>query len=256
MNGSVRQLRIRQLIDSNEFVDLETLQRELDASVSTLRRDLIELEQQGVLKRVYMAARCSRHSSSANGALCRFPRPERAHAQRKRTHRPPLSAGMVEEGQTVILDGGSTVAAVSRHLSTLRLQVVTNSLAIAEVFADARQIELTLTGGYLYPRTRVMVGPLCEHTLSTVRADTLIMGIGGVTEAGYSNNNTLVVGPERMMIEVSQKVIIVADHTKFGKSAMIPVAPLSVADLVVTDSGLAIEHQQMLRDYGIEFRLT
>jgi DeoR/GlpR family transcriptional regulator of sugar metabolism len=165
-------------------------------------------------------------------------------------------AGLVEEGQTVILDGGSTVAAVSRHLAALRLQVVTNSLAIAEVFADARQIELTLTGGYLYPRTRVMVGPLCEHTLSTVRADTLIMGIGGIMEAGYSNNNTLVVGPERMMIEVSQRVIIVADHTKFGKSAMIPVAPLDVADLVVTDSGLAIEHQQMLRDHGIEFRLA
>ena len=134
--------------------------------------------------------------------------------------------------------------------------MVTNSLAIAEVFADARQIELTLTGGYLYARTRVLVGPLCEHMLGTVRADTLIMGIGGVTEAGYSNNNTLVVGPERKMIEVSQRVIVVADHSKFGKSAMIPVAPLDVADIVVSDSGLDACHQRMLREHEVEVRLA
>jgi DeoR/GlpR family transcriptional regulator of sugar metabolism len=252
MNGTVRQLRIRQLIESNEFVDLDTLHRETAASVSTLRRDLMELEQQGVLRRVYGGAMAAQPSTNNTFDF----RVQSGRMPNEKERIAAAVAGLVEEGQTVILDGGSTVAAVSRHLAALRLQVVTNSLAISEVFADARQIELTLTGGYLYPRTRVLVGPLCEHTLSTVRADTLIMGIGGVTEAGYSNNNTLVVGPERKMIEVSQKVIIVADHTKFGKSAMIPVAPLEVADLVVTDSGLAIEHQQMLRNHGVDVRLA
>jgi DeoR family transcriptional regulator, fructose operon transcriptional repressor len=252
MNGSVRQLRIRQLIESNEFVDLDTLRRDLAASVSTLRRDLMELEQQGVLRRVYGGAMSAQPST--NGTLDYQFQSRRMESEKERMA--ALVAGLVEDGQTVILDGGSTVAAVSRHLAGRRLQVVTNSMAIAEVFADARQIELTLTGGYLYPRTRVMVGPLCEHTLSTVRADTLIMGTGGVTEAGYSNNNTLVVGPERKMIEVSQRVIIVADHSKFGKSAMIPVAPLDVADLVVSDSGLAAGHQQMLREHKVEVRLA
>ena len=250
MNGSVRQLRIRQLIESNEFVDLDTLQRELTASVSTLRRDLIELEQQGVLKRVYGGAMAAQPANTFDFQL------QSGRMQDEKKRIAAAVAELVEDGQTVILDGGSTVAAVSRCLAERRLQVVTNSLAIAEVFADARQIELTLTGGYLYPRTRVMVGPLCEHTLSTVRADTLIMGIGGVTEAGYSNNNTLVVGPERKMIEVSERVIIVADRSKFGKSAMIPVAPLDVADFVVSDSGLDSGYQQMLRNHGVEVRLA
>jgi len=252
MNGSVRQLRIRQLIDSNEFVDLETLRRELAASVSTLRRDLMELEGQGVLKRVYGGAMAAQ--PSANSTLdFRF---QSGRMQDEKERIAAAVAGLVEDGQTVILDGGSTVAAVSRHLAERRLQVVTNSLAIAEVLADARQIELTLTGGYLYPRTRVLVGPLCEHTLSTVRADTLIMGIGGVTQAGYSNNNTLVVGPEQKMIEVSRRVIVVADHGKFGRSAMIPVAPLDVADLVVSDSGLDAGYREMLREHGVEVRLA
>ena len=253
MNGSVRQLRIRQLIESNEFVDLETLRRELEASESTLRRDLIVLEEQGVLKRVYGGAMAAAHAT-VNHTMDFQWQSGRMPEEKERIA--AAVAALVEEGQTVILDGGSTVAAVSRHLTGRRLQVVTNSLAIAEVFADARQVELTLTGGYLYPRTRVLVGPLCEHTLGTVRADTLIMGIGGVTEAGFSNNNTLVVEPERKMIEVSQRVIIVADHSKFGKSAMIPVAPLEVADLVVTDSALDASYQEMLRQHQVEVILA
>jgi DeoR family fructose operon transcriptional repressor len=252
MNGSLRQLRIRQLIESNEFVDLETLRRDLSASESTMRRDLMVLEQQGVLKRVYGGAMAAQPAS--NTTLDFQFQSGRMQAEKERIA--VMVAALVEDGQTVILDGGSTVAAVSRHLVGRSLQVVTNSLAIADEFADARQIELILTGGYLYPRTRVMVGPLCEHMLGTVRADTLIMGIGGVTETGYSNNNTLVVGPERKMIDVSQRVIIVADRSKFGKSAMIPVAPLDVADLVVTDGGLGAAYQAMLREHKVEVMLA
>jgi DeoR/GlpR family transcriptional regulator of sugar metabolism len=156
----------------------------------------------------------------------------------------------------VILDGGSTVAEVAGELVNRPLNVITNSLAIAQVLKNAREIELTLTGGYLYPRLEVMLGPVCEHSLSGVAADVLIMGSGGITEAGLSNNNTLLVGSERKMIEVSQKVIIVADHTKFGRSAMLPVAALDVVDVIVTDKALAAEYQELVRSRDIELLLA
>ena len=120
----------------------------------------------------------------------------------------------------------------------------------------SRNVEVTLTGGYLFPRLEVMLGPLCERMLASVAADVLVMGIGGVTEAGFSNNNTLVVGSELRMIEVSRTVIIVADATKFGRPAMVPVAPLDVADVVVSDSSLAPEHRQMLEARGIRVLLA
>jgi DeoR family transcriptional regulator of aga operon len=82
------------------------------------------------------------------------------------------------------------------------------------------------------------------------------MGTGGVTESGLSNNNTLLVGSERKMIEVSRKVIIVADHTKFGRSAMVHLAPLDVIDVVVSNCALGAEHQQMLRARDIEILLA
>ena len=92
--------------------------------------------------------------------------------------------------------------------------------------------------------------------LATVAADVLVMGIGGATPDGFSNNNTLLVGSERKMIEVSRKVIIVADSSKFGRAAMTPLAPLDAADIVVSDAGLADEHRRMLEASGVDIVLV
>lgn len=252
MKAAERQLRIRQMLDSKDFLDLETLCRELDASESSVRRDLDDLEEEGVLKRVYGGAVPAQPSAGA--AFDFSVESGRFSDEKNRIAR--LTAGLIQDGETVILDGGSTVAAVAGELASKSLHIVTNSLPIAEALEARRNIELTLTGGYLDPRIRVMLGPLCEQMLSLIRADVLIMGIGSVSEDGFSNNNTLVVGSEQKMIEIANRVIIVADRTKFGRSAMIPVAQLSAADTVVSDSELAPEYVELLRSKGIEVLLA
>jgi DeoR family fructose operon transcriptional repressor len=252
MKAAERQLRIRQMFETRDFLDLETLCRELDASESSVRRDLDILEEEKALRRVY------------GGAVSLQTPPSRAFDYDTESGRltdvkdriAKVTAGLIEDGQTVILDGGSTVAAVAKELSGKSLHIVTNSLPIAEGLESLRNIELTLTGGYLDPRLRVMLGPFCEQMLAAIRADAVIMGIGGISEAGFSNNNTLVVGSEQKMIEVASRVIIVADHTKFGRGGMFPMAPLSAANVVVTDSGIAPEHAEMLRAQGLEVYLA
>jgi DeoR family fructose operon transcriptional repressor len=251
MKAAGRQLRIRGLLESQEFIDLGTLCRELDASESSVRRDLIAIEKEGLLKRVYGGAM----AVEAHGHDLDFDWQSTRMAEEKRRIG-AVAAGLIEDGQTVILDGGSTVACVARALKNRSLQAITNSLPIAELFADSREIEVTLTGGYLYPRLRLMVGPLCEQMLSGITADVLIMGMGGVTEAGFSNSNTLVVSHERKMIEVARKVIIVADRTKFGRASMIHLAPLEVADIVVSDAALSPDDQEMLKAHGVEALLA
>lgn len=251
MKAAERQLRIRQRFESKDFLDLDILCRDLDASESSVRRDLDVLERQGVLKRVYGGA----VPVQAPGATFEFAvEQERLSDEKSRIAR--VTAGLIEDGQTVILDGGSTVAAVAQELASRSLHVVTNSLPIAEALESKRNVELTLTGGYLDPRIRVMLGPLCEQMLGLIRADVVIMGIGSVSDAGFSNNNTLVVGSEQKMIEIANKLIIVADHTKFGRSAMIPVAQLEVADVVVSDTGLDPEYVSLLRSKGVEVLLA
>lgn len=241
MKAAGRQIRIRELIEAQEFVDLSTLCRQLDASESSVRRDLVAMESAGELKRVYggaMAVQARDQRLDYDWLSSRMADEKRRIGA--------VAAGLVEDGQTVILDGGSTVAAVASSLRNHSLHVITNSLAIADIFRESREIEVTLTGGYLYPRLRAMLGPLCEQMLSTVTADVLVMGIGGMTEAGFSNSNTMVVSPQRKMIEAARKVIVVADHTKFGRGAVIHLASLDVADVVVSDSALAQDYQELL----------
>jgi len=252
MKATERQLRIRQMFESRDFVDLETLCRELDASESSIRRDLDILEGEKVLKRVYGGA--VPMQPPANNTFNYAEESERFSDEKSRIAK--LAAGLIKDGQTVILDGGSTVAAVARELASKSLHVVTNSLPIAEGLESARNIELTLTGGYLDPRIRVMLGPFCEKMLGAIRADAVIMGIGCISEAGFSNNNTLVVGSEKKMIEIADKVIIVADHTKFGRGGMFPVAPLNAVDVVVSNRELAPGYVELLTRNGIEVMLA
>jgi DeoR/GlpR family transcriptional regulator of sugar metabolism len=248
MKAAERQLRIRQMLESRDFLDVETLCHELKASEASVRRDLGALENERVLKRVYGGA--VPVQTSGDYAV------ETVKQSDEKSHIARLTANLIEDGQTVILDGGTTAAAVAKALATKSIHVITNSLPIAEVLESFRNIELTLTGGYLDPRIRVMLGPSCEQMLSSIRADAVIMGIGGITESGFSNNNTLVVGSEKKMIEVADKVIIVADHTKFGRGAMFQVDPLSAADIVVSDSVLAPEYLELLRRHQIEVCLA
>lgn len=251
MNQAHRQIRIRELLEEREFVDLETLCRELGTSESSVRRDLAQLEAARVIKRVH------------GGALAVQPRGhlldynwqrDRQSAEKRRIGE--RAASLIEDDQTVILDGGTTVTSVAEHLVERALRVITNSLPIVRVLRDSRNIDVTLTGGYVFPRLEIVLGPLCEHVLATVAADVLVMGIGGATADGFSNNNTLLVGSERKMIEVSRKVIIVADSSKFGRAAMTPLAPLDVADIVVSDEKLAPGHRKMLEDAGIDVVLV
>ena len=251
MRPAERQLMIQESLDTGEFLDIGLLGRRFSASPSTIRRDLVRLERRGLLQRVHGGA----VSAQAREDRLDFAwRSTRAQAEKARIGK--AAAALVEEGQTVILDGGSTVAAVARNLLGRRLQVITSSLPIAEIFWDSRATEVTLTGGYLYPRLGVLLGPFCEQMLGSVSADLLIMGIGGAAESGFTNSNTLIVGSERKMIDVSRTVMIVADHLKFGRRAMVDLAPLDVADIVVTNEELDPKYREWLERAGLRVVLA
>ena len=236
------------MFEMRDFVDVETLCRELKASESSVRRDLGILESENALKRVYGGA--IPVPLAGEYAL------ETVRLGEEKNQIARVAASLIEEGQTVILDGGTTVAAVARELAHKSIHVITNSLPIAEVLESHRNIELTLTGGYLDPRIRVMLGPFCEQMIGAICADAVIMGIGSISESGFSNNNTLVVGSEKKMIEVADRMIVVADHTKFGRGGMFHVASLAAADVVVSDRDLAPQYAELMRMHNIELHLA
>jgi DeoR/GlpR family transcriptional regulator of sugar metabolism len=247
--GSVeRQIKLQELLTGvDEFVNLSDLCRRLNASRSSLRRDLIELEQRGILRRVHGGAiSISQRDESMDYRKLASSR----HEEKARIGK--ATAALIENGQTVIMGGGSTTVEVARHLLDRPLQIITNSMPLAQVFWESRQVEVTLTGGYMYPRLGIQLGPICERMLNGVTADVLVMGVRGITQSGLSDGNSLVVGAIRTMIEVSSKVIIVADHSKFGQVSMLHVADLRDLDVIVSDTGLSPEFRNMVENSGVQ----
>lgn len=242
-----RHLRAQQLFSNQEFIDIDQLCRSLDTSRSTVRRDLIEMEKRGILRRVHGGAISlkTRDEILDFGKLSSSCREEKERIGK-------IASTLVQDGQTVIIGGGSTAVEVARNLLDRPIQVITNSIPVAQVFWDCKQVEVTLTGGYVYPRLGVQLGPICERMLSSVAADVFITGVRGITGSGLSDTNTLIVGSIRKMIEVSQRVIVVADHTKFGRDGMIHLADLDLLDVAVSDTALKPEYQTLLKTNNVE----
>jgi DeoR/GlpR family transcriptional regulator of sugar metabolism len=251
MNQVERLKYIREALTQKDFVSLEDLCGELRVSRATVRRDLIEAERTRNIRRVHGGAMStsSREEALDFGRLA-------VSCQEEKTRIGRAAADLIQDGQTVILGGGSTVAEVARCLLCHPIQIITNSIPVAHLFWECPQTEVTLTGGYLYPRLGIQFGPICERMLSSVSADVAVLGIRGITEDGLSDTSALVVESIRAMMKCAQRVIVVADHTKFGRRAMIHVADFAELDQVISDRDLAPEYQQLLEDRRINYRLA
>ena len=174
MRQAQRILKVQELFGKEEFVNFEELCQKFNSSKSSIRRDLIELEARGVLRRVH----CGAISLQTRDEGLDFSRLSVSFHDEK-TRIGKRAASLVQNGQTVILGGGSTFVEVAKYLSDKPIQVVTNSIPVAQVFWESKQVEVTLTGGYLYSRLGVQLGPICERMLHSVSADILIMGTMG-----------------------------------------------------------------------------
>ena len=204
----------------------------LGVSESTIRRDLEALDLAGSIKRTHGGAV---YTGEVRSMPAFDERTGTAAAEKRAIGL--AAAALLEDGDTVLLDGGTTTLEVARALVGRRVQVVTNSLPIAQLLASSQQTDLILIGGYVYPRTGVALGPLAIATMQSIRVRTAILGAGGIVAEGIYNSNSLLVETERQMMSCGQEIMIVADHTKFGRLALARLCGLEEVDQVVVDSG-------------------
>lgn len=240
-----RRTRILQIAENQGFVSLQELAAQLGTSESTVRRDLEYLDGIGQIRRTRGGA------AYVGESLTTFDeRRHRAASQKQKIAQ--AAAALVEPGEAVLLDGGTTTLEVARHLMGKSLQVVTNSLPIVNLLVNQPQIELMMVGGYLYPKTGVALGPAAVAALARVHVRRLFMSVGGITEAGLFNSNALLVETERQMIEAAEEVIVVSDSSKLGHSALAHLCPLDVVDRLVTDSGITPDWRTRIQSAGVE----
>ena len=141
---------------------------------------------------------------------------------------------------------------VARQLFGKSLQVVTNSIPIANLLLNQSQIELVQIGGYLYPKTGVALGPLAVSALKQIHVRRLVMSAGGITLEGLYNSNTLLVEAEQEMLESAEEVIVVSDSSKLGHTAIAHLCSLKRVNKLIVDSGITPEWRESLTQAGVE----
>lgn len=247
MSADERQKRIEKYLQKAEFASLEELSAHVEASISTVRRDLTALEASGNVKRTHGGARIISPPSDEFAFSARD-----THQLDEKEAIGRAAAALVQPNQSVIVDAGTTAYRVARHLADKAQMVVTNSLPVANLFASASRVEVVVSGGVIYPRLGVLVGPLAVETFAKVHADVAIMGAGGVTLDGVTNSHALLIDIQRMMLRAAPSVILCVDYTKLGRKSIMPLCELHAIGTVVTDNKAPAELLAELRTRGVK----
>lgn len=246
-----RRNRLLELIRGRGFVSLPELADEMQVSESTVRRDLDALEESGAARRTHGGV----FYTGGRPAMPPFDERQPAHWEQKQAIA-RRTAELIDDGDTLLLDGGSTTYEVARLLVGRELQIVTNSLPVANLFAANPSADLVLIGGFVYPRTGVSLGPYADQMLAGVSVRRTILSVGGVTERGYFNSNLLLVETERAMMRAADEVIVVADSTKFGRRSLAHLCELNQIGRLVTDDKAPDVWRQRLTTAGVDVVLA
>ena len=240
----------RLLADGKVFV--ADLAEQFGLSSSSIRNDLAELQSRGLLVRTYGGAVLPEQVNTQlvvrKSALQL--RTEQYRAEKEAIGR--ATADLISDGETIMIDGGSTTRHVVRHLLGKRgLTFVTNAPSLLPDLQAIPDANIYLTGGLLHREFETLLGEASVEILERFRATKAILGIDGVSlRSGLTATNNSVATAKQKMAASSEQVIFVCDHTKFDQVCLIPIVPIEETDYLITDSGAPPDLVDAIRARG------
>ncbi|MFF1381515.1 DeoR/GlpR family DNA-binding transcription regulator [Streptomyces sp. NPDC058308] len=258
MFAAERRQLILEMVRANGAVSLRELARVVQTSEVTVRRDVRALEAEGLLDRRHGGAVLPGGFTRESGF------PQKSHlATAEKTAIADLAAGLVEEGEAIVVGAGTTTQELARRLARVPgLTVVTNSLLVAQALAHANRVEVVMTGGTLRGSNYALVGSGAEQSLQGLRVTRAFLSGSGLTaERGLSTSNMLSASVDRALVQAAAEVVVLADHTKLGTDTMFQTVPTDVITRLVTDEppghdDRAATELQALADQGVQIAVA
>ncbi|WP_329520660.1 DeoR/GlpR family DNA-binding transcription regulator [Spirillospora sp. NBC_01491] len=248
MDLSERHALIIDRLRSAERVDVAELARAIGTSEVTIRRDLEQLAEQGVLRRVRGGAVSL--LSRGEGPPFVFREVDNVEAKRRIG---AAVAGLIQDGEAVVVDGGTTGLEVARALAGRRVTVMPLSMQAAGALANAAPTRIIQAGGEVRPGELAVTGPLAEAGLRALRFDTAVLSCCGASaEHGVTAYDPADASLKSVAISSAARTILAADAAKFARTAMAVVAPLTRVDVLVTDTAAPPEALEAIAALGIE----
>ncbi|MBV8157314.1 MAG: DeoR/GlpR transcriptional regulator, partial [Dyella sp.] len=250
-----RRRRIVDMVSQHGRVTVDELVALFEISAVTIRADLEALDRAGTISRS--------HGGALPAASTTLDTPlnikeTRHHAQKRRIGQ--AAARLVQDGETIILDSGSTTVEIARQLRQQKwtsLTVITNALNIAMELSSLPSVRVMMLGGLLRQTSYSLAGPDAEQALSRLSADRLFLGVDGLDpDVGVTTPDPLEASLNALMIRVSRQAIAVLDASKFGQRSLSVIAPVSDLDLVISDTAAPVEYVQALETKGVKTQLV
>jgi DeoR family transcriptional regulator, ulaG and ulaABCDEF operon transcriptional repressor len=225
------------------------------ASAATLRRDVARMEEQGLLRRVHGGVSLpDRAPSSLDGAPS-FAAQRVKNWEKKRAIA-ALAAQMCEDGQSIILNGGTTTFAMVDFLRDKKLNILTNSFPIAEGLMKWSKSRITLPGGEIYREQGIILSPFDDDAIGTLHANTMFMSAMALTPLGLVEADPLIARAEAKLFQRADQLVVLMDSSKFEPRGNLVVCPLSRISLVITDDRVSDDALNMLHHAGVSVKIA
>ena len=253
MNNTIssleRQNQIHQYVLRSQRISISDVCENFSVSEATARRDLETLAQEGKIHRVHGGAIALVQAPPESPILQR-----QAEQAEEKIRIGQSAAALIHDGETVFLGSGTTVLEIARALHGYNnLTVITNSLPVVNVLAGVQAITVICLGGMLRESELSFIGHITELSLAEVRADKVFMGTRAISlEYGLTHEFMPETMTDRAILKSGKEIILVADHTKFGRAATILLAPLESINTLITDKAPSREFTDAILSRGIQ----
>jgi DeoR family transcriptional regulator, ulaG and ulaABCDEF operon transcriptional repressor len=251
MHERERWQRILTLVRERRVVRVITLMDELRASSATLRRDLVKLEEMGQLKRVHGGAEAIEAAQQSHLATRPFGLSQTLNAERKRAVA-KAAADMCSDGDSIIINAGSTTSFMAEFLRHRRMQILTNSVPISLELISTSDNRIVLPGGEVYREQGIILSPFDEDAIQHFTASRMFMSCYAITQMGIIEGDPLIARAEAKLLTRAEKLVVIADSSKFEQRGSMAVCPLSRVSTLITDSGAPAAALNAVRAAGVE----
>lgn len=252
MVKALRLIKIKEVLTARGAVDVQTLGTLTGVSKVTIRSDLITLENEGFLHRTHGGATlCQPHAAKPQGSPTQFSEPDRLS---KMLELGPLVEQHIVPNSWVLLGYGNTCREISRSLIHSNLKVVTGNIDAAVVLSENKSMDVFIPGGYLHKHYDYLMlnGEWYQKALVGLNVNQAYISIAGIDQAGFSVGDVLECQTLELVRNISQEVIVVADSTKFGKTAFFRLSSLDYADTIITNDDIPDEYRELIRNAGVK----
>lgn len=244
-----RKDKILEILRHNKTAKVEYLARLFKVSGITIRRDFQKLEKEGFLIRAYGGA----ISKERVGYEFSFQEKlEKNKLEKEKIGK--FAATLIQEGDTIFLDTGTTTLQIARELKFRKnVKVVTNSLYVVYELGSTEDIEVILLGGVFRPKSLDLIGPMTEENMVQFHADKAFLGADSINLLdGFMTTDVHTAKIAKLMAGSSKEVIVTADHTKFNKKSFVRFAPLAKINKIITSRGITSYYRNACKNKGIE----